>query len=119
MADILPPAPVDAPFGAYNWVDWYRKVRDAINNAESISWTQITDRPTTLSGYGITDGQSAIQLQDEGVNLGSVGTVNTLNFTGSGVTATRVGNTVEVAISAGGGGGGSLATTAALVSLRI
>jgi hypothetical protein len=55
MADILPPAPVDAPFGSYNWADWYRKVRDAINNAETISWTQIVDRPTTLAGYGITD----------------------------------------------------------------
>lgn len=32
MADILPPAPIDAPFASYNWVDWYKKVRDAINS---------------------------------------------------------------------------------------
>jgi hypothetical protein len=57
MPDILPPAPVDAPFGAYNWVDWYRKVRDAINNAETVSWNIIIDKPTTLAGYGITNGQ--------------------------------------------------------------
>ena len=60
MADILPPAPVDAPFGAYNWVDWYKKVRDAINNATTLAWTAITGTPTTLSGYGITDAQTKL-----------------------------------------------------------
>jgi hypothetical protein len=60
MPDILPPAPVDAPFGAYNWVDWYKKVRDAINAAETIVWTAITGTPTTLAGYGITDGQTKL-----------------------------------------------------------
>lgn len=56
MAQILPPAPIDAPFGAYNWVDWYRKVRDAINDASSVAWSIITGTPTTIAGYGITDG---------------------------------------------------------------
>lgn len=54
MADVLPPAPVDAPFGSYNWADWYKKVRDAINNATSIAWGIITDTPTTMAGYGVT-----------------------------------------------------------------
>lgn len=56
MPQILPPAPVDAPFGAYNWVDWYKKVRDAINDATSVAWAIITGTPTTIAGYGITDG---------------------------------------------------------------
>jgi hypothetical protein len=56
MSQILPPAPVDAPFGAYNWVDWYKKVRDAINDASSVAWSIITGTPTTIAGYGITDG---------------------------------------------------------------
>lgn len=43
MADIIPPIPVDAPFGSTNWTDWYFKVRNAINNAQSISWSQITN----------------------------------------------------------------------------
>lgn len=43
MADILPPSPTDAPFGSYNWQDWYIKVRNAINAAASISWSQITN----------------------------------------------------------------------------
>lgn len=57
MADILPPAPVDAPFGSYNWYDWYKKVRDAINTGANVAWTSITGKPTTLAGFGITDGQ--------------------------------------------------------------
>lgn len=55
MADILPPAPIDAPFGAYGWVDWYRKVRDVINNSQTVAFTSITGLPTTTAGYGITD----------------------------------------------------------------
>lgn len=58
MADILPPAPVDAPFGSYGWTDWYKKVRDAINAAASVAWTSITGTPTSLSGYGIVDAQN-------------------------------------------------------------
>jgi len=57
MSNILPPAPVDAPFGAYNWVDWYKKVRDAINASTSVAWSIVTGTPTTLTGYGITDAQ--------------------------------------------------------------
>ncbi len=43
MADVLPPSPVDAPFGSYNWQDWFRKVRQQINDATDIAWAQITD----------------------------------------------------------------------------
>lgn len=60
MADILPPAPIDAPFTSYNWADWYRKVRDAINSATSINWNAVTNTPTTVEGYGITNGVSIV-----------------------------------------------------------
>lgn len=50
MASLLPPSPVDAPFGSYNWQDWYVKVRNAINAAATISWSQITD----FTGSNIT-----------------------------------------------------------------
>lgn len=43
MADILPPAPVDAPFTSYNWTDWYEKVRRAINDTGTITWSQINN----------------------------------------------------------------------------
>ena len=44
-----------------------------------------------------------ISVEDEGTRLGSEDTVDTLNFTGTGVEATRTGNEVEVDIAAGGG----------------
>ena len=57
-------------------------------------------------------GQSAIQFQDEGSNLGTSGTVTTVDFVGSGVTVARVSNTLTVTIDAasGGGSGGSPAS---------
>lgn len=57
MADILPPSPVDAPFGSYNWADWYRKVRDAINSgATAVAWSIITGIPSN-----VTNAQSTTQ----------------------------------------------------------
>lgn len=43
-------------------------------------------------------GQSSIQFQDEGVDLGSIGTVSNVNFTGSGVSASRSLNNLLVNI---------------------
>lgn len=44
-----------------------------------------------------------LQFRDEGSDLGAAGTVGTLDFTGAGVSAARVGNTVTVNIAGGGG----------------
>lgn len=63
MPDILPPAPIDAPFASYNWTDWYKKVRDAINDAQTIAWSAITGTPTTVAGYGITDAATLTGVQ--------------------------------------------------------
>jgi hypothetical protein len=49
--------------------------------------------------------QAAIQFKDEGSNLGATGTVDTVDFVGAGVTASRVSNTVTVTIAGGGGSG--------------
>jgi hypothetical protein len=43
MAQVLPPAPIDAPFGSYNWADWYEQVRRLINEVTVIAWSQIND----------------------------------------------------------------------------
>lgn len=56
--------------------------------------------------------QTGIQFEDEGVNLGSAGTVDELDFVGSGVTASRTGNKVTVNVPGGGGGGSSIVLTA-------
>jgi hypothetical protein len=67
MSDIIPPAPVDAPFGSYNWSDWYEKVRRQINQATTVAWSIVTGTPTTIAGYGITDAYTKTQndTQDE------------------------------------------------------
>jgi hypothetical protein len=49
--------------------------------------------------------QTNIQFQEEGSNLGASGNVNTINFTGANVTASRVGNVVTVDVTGGSGGG--------------
>lgn len=51
-------------------------------------------------------GSSGVTTQDEGVTVGTAQT--TLNFTGSGVTASSVGATTTINIPSGGGGGGSI-----------
>lgn len=57
MPSIIPPPPnMYVPFNSYEWADWYQKVRNAINNAQTVQWTTITNTPTTVLGYGITDG---------------------------------------------------------------
>lgn len=54
----------------------------------------------SIIGAG-SSGQNAIQFQDEGSNLGTPGTVTAVDFTGSGVTASRVSNKVTVNVEGG------------------
>jgi len=68
MADILPPAPIDAPFSSYNWADWYKKVRDAINAGAEVAWSQITD----FTGSNLT--QIATRNHDDLQNILGNGT---------------------------------------------
>jgi len=49
--------------------------------------------------------QTGIQFQDEGIPLGSVGTADEVDFTGAGVTASRIGNKITIDVPGGGGGG--------------
>lgn len=57
---------------------------------------------TTASNYNL-----GVQYKDEGSNLGTSGTVDTIDFTGSWVTASRVWSTLTVNVTWGGGGGGT------------
>lgn len=50
----------------------------------------------TIDSIGVASGQSALQFKDEDINLGSTGTVQIVDFTGDGIQASRVGNTVTV-----------------------
>jgi hypothetical protein len=61
MANLLPPMPIGMPPDSSFWNDWYEKLRTLINAiSTSISWNIITDKPTTLAGYGITDAQTKL-----------------------------------------------------------
>ncbi len=120
MAKKLPPLPPGVPPGGFQWNDWYERLRQQLNSLlDGVSWSTITGTPTTLAGYGITDAQKGLQFKDEGSNLGTSGTATAVDFTGSGVTASRTGDTITVNISGGGGGGGSFNEIAAAVSLRV
>lgn len=130
MADILPPAPVDAPFGAYNWVDWYKKVRDAINNAASVAWSSVTGTPTTLAGYGITDAvpdSRTITTMTPLLGGGDLSTDRILSITtfagaGRGVVPASSGGTTDFLRADGawaspGGGGGSFTLTQVTITV--
>lgn len=64
----LPPAPPvprneaqqqTAYTNASYWTDWYEKLRYIVNNSLVVTdWADIINTPTTLAGYGITDGLS-------------------------------------------------------------
>lgn len=68
--DKLPPAP-PVPRNAQQqqtafsmasyWNDWYEKLRTLVNSfMDGIDWSLITNRPTTLLGYGITDAEALV-----------------------------------------------------------
>jgi hypothetical protein len=57
----LPPQPVGVAPGSSYWNDWYEKLRRFVEQATtSVDWSIITGKPTTLAGYGITDGQTTL-----------------------------------------------------------
>ena len=55
---------------------------------------------------GLSGKQPSIQFKDEGVNLGSAGGVNSIDFVGPGIEATLVGSAMTVTVNATGTGGG-------------
>ena len=67
---LLPPAPPvprnkeqqqTAFSNASFWSNWYEQLRTIINSLlTAITWDLITDTPTTLAGYGITDAQTIL-----------------------------------------------------------
>lgn len=59
---LIPPQPVGQVPGSAFWNDWIEKIRTVVNDLlTSITWSIITGTPTTLAGYGITDGQNTSQ----------------------------------------------------------
>lgn len=55
-SNLIPPMPSGVIPGSGYWNDWIEKLRTIINNfADGIPFSSITNKPTTVSGYGITD----------------------------------------------------------------
>lgn len=70
---------------------------------EQIIYVNINEDDTIYVSLISNDqvGQSAIQFKDEGINLGTQGTVTQVDFVGNGVTASRSGAKLTVTISSG------------------
>lgn len=51
MAIIIPPAPIGAPFADYTWIDWYQKVRVAINDVNNINHNDLQN----IQGGAVND----------------------------------------------------------------
>jgi hypothetical protein len=67
----------------------------------------LTTDGTNVSWAAIAAGQVGIQYKDEGTNLGTSGTVDEIDFTGAGVSASRAGNKITVNVTGGGASGHS------------
>jgi len=56
---LIPPLPTSVVPGSNFWNDWIEKLRTLVNGfAKGFPFSAITGKPTTLAGYGITDGQN-------------------------------------------------------------
>jgi len=91
-----------------------------VTDETTVENVQVTEVTTTENVYvtsynvetvevttGNNLGQSAIQFQDEGGNLGTAGTITIIDFVGTPVSAVRVGSKLTVTISSTGGGAGT------------
>jgi Phage tail repeat like len=67
-----------------------------------VDLTSATAGVISSTSTAVATKQTNIQFKDEGINLGLIGTADTVDFVGTGVTSTRAGNTVTVAIPGGG-----------------
>lgn len=69
-----------------------------VGHTHSIS--DVTSLQATLDAK-----QIGIQFKDEGSNVGTSGAITSIDFVGTGVTASAIGNALTVTVSGGGGGG--------------
>lgn len=73
MADILPPFPVDSEPNSYSRIDWYLKLRNLLNSANSVAWS-VVDK----SGSNLTDIQTRNHNDLQNVQGGAAGERNHL-----------------------------------------
>jgi hypothetical protein len=140
----LPPQPLGVPPGSSYFNDWYEKLRTFVEQiTTSVAWSIITGTPTTLAGYGITNGQTvltnsaglAAALSDEtGTGLSvfnntptlitpniGVASGTSINLTGGITTAGAPGITVVITTAklTGGGVDGSMTFTNGILTAQV
>ena len=105
--DIIPPIPIDAPFASYSWVDWYQKVRRAINEAQNLRWSQFTD----FTGSNLN--QLATRNHNDLQNIQGGSATENYHLTAAQNTAIDSGITVVITTAkiTGGGTDGSMTFT--------
>ncbi len=118
---LIPPTPPGSNFSSYTWQDWYEKVRRAINNSATISWSQITDftggsiLPIAKGGTGNATGLAA-----SATKLATARNINGVAFDGTGnITVTADATTLTGASLPAGVTGSSLTSVGTLGSLTV
>ncbi len=109
MAQVLPPAPIDSPFGSYNWADWYEKVRRLINAVTVIAWSQIND----FTGSNLNQLATRLHESLQGLQGGAANdrfhlttvqhTALTAGFSGTGKLVRETSPVFTTGITTGGG----------------
>lgn len=114
MADIIPPIPIEAPFASYNWIDWYQKVRRAINEAQNLKWSQFTD----FTGSNLTNLQTRNHNDLQNIQGGSA--TENYHLTAAQNTAIDAGITVTITTAklTGGGTNGSMTFTNGILTAQ-
>lgn len=78
-----------------SWESYSNSTDPAFTGVNSVTGTTVDN---TDPANPVVNAQEPLQFEDEGVNLGTAGTVTELDFVGAGVTATRVLDKVTVTI---------------------
>ena len=81
---------------------------NAPNNDDVLKWNGSSWVPAAGGAGG---GINGITIKEEGTNVGTATSITSINFVGSGVTASGSGQDATITITASGGGGGSISTT--------
>lgn len=112
---LIPPSPVGSPFTSYTWADWYEKVRRAINESATISWSQITNfdsGPPLPIAFGGTGTTTPALVAGTNISITGSWPNQTVNSTASGLAAIA---NLRILANISGGAAVPIANTASAI----